>query len=124
MRRNPLEWAILIVSVAAIAGIGAYLLVDALGGPREPARVVAEVQTAQATEGPLGWTAPVIIRNEGGEGATGLLLEATATVDGAEETSQLTVDLLGPMSEAEVTVGFTGVPAGAVDIRVVAFEVP
>ena len=123
MRRNPLEWAILVVSVVAIVGIVGYLLVDAVGGRDSPV-IAAEIDAAAGMEGPTGWTAPARIRNDGGSGVRQLVLEATAMVDGAEEASALTVDLLAAMSEVELVVGFSAAPTGPVEVRVVGYEVP
>ncbi len=124
MRRNPLEWAILIVSIAAILGVVGYLLVDAVAGPHDEPRIVAEVGMGAGAEGPTGWTAPVTIRNEGGTAVRALVLEATAMVDGAEEASVLTVNLLASMSDVELFVGFSAAPAGPVEVRIVGYEVP
>jgi uncharacterized protein (TIGR02588 family) len=124
MKRNWLEWLILAVSVAAIAGVAGYLAIAALDGDPAPPTIVAEVDVGAGAEGPTGWTAPILIRNDGGQAARTLTIEARAEVDGTEETSTLTVDLLGPQSDTEGTVGFSGPPSGPIALRVVSFEVP
>ena len=124
MKRNWLEWLILIVSTGLVLGLVGYLLVSGLTS-RGPAAIRTEVLTAEGADSPDGgWLVPLTVRNEGDTAAGAIVVEATATVDGAEETSQLTVDLLAAASEVELVPGFSGRPEGEVTIRVVGFETP
>jgi len=124
MKRNWLEWLILIVSIGLVIGVVGYLLVSGLTS-RGPASIRTQVISAEAVDSPDGgWLVPLIVRNEGGTAAAAIVVEATAMVDGAEEASQLTVDLLAADSEVELALGFSGRPAGEVNVRVVGFETP
>lgn len=124
MRRNWLEWVILVVSVAAIVGLAGYLAIRTLAGEGAPPSIVAEVDPAMGADGPTGWTVPVVIRNDGDGAVRALTIEARAEVAGSSETSALGIDLLGPHSETEGAIGFTARPDGPIEIRVVSFEVP
>ena len=124
MSRNWLEWLILLVSIGLVLGLVGYLLVSGLTshGPAEIRTEVNDAKAADSTDG--GWLVPLTVRNEGGMAAAAIVVEATATVDGTEEASQLTVDLLAADSEVELVIGFSGRPEGEVEVRVVGFETP
>ena len=123
MRRNWLEWAILVSSVAALLGLVGFLVVAAVTD-RTDADIRFDVRMAEARETEAGWLVPVSVRNEGGEPAAGLTIEASAEVDGAEETSDVTLDLLPAHSEAEIVVGLSAAPDGELRLRVLGFEAP
>jgi uncharacterized protein (TIGR02588 family) len=124
MRQNWLEWAILAVSIAVVVMLVGYLAVAGLSGSR-PAQVSAEADPAAATAGPYGgWLLPVTVRNGGGIAAMTVILEGTASVAGIDEVSEITVDVLAAESEVEVVLGFSGEPAGEVELRIVGFEIP
>jgi uncharacterized protein (TIGR02588 family) len=124
MKRNWLEWLILVVSAGLVIGLVGYLLVSGLTS-RGPASIRTEVISAEAADSrDGGWLVPLTVRNEGGTAAGAIVVEATAMVDGAEEASQLTVDLLAADSEVELVLGFSGRPEGEVNVRVVGFETP
>ncbi len=124
MNRNWLEWAILVISAALVALLVGYLLVSGLTN-RGPAVIRAEAVMAEAADGPDGgWLVPLTVRNSGGKAAVSILVEGTATVDGTEETSELTIDLLAADSEVELILGFSGPPEDGVKLRVVGFETP
>lgn len=124
MNRNWLEWLILLLSSGLVLGVVGYLLVSGLTS-RGPAAIRTEVMIAEAGESPDGgWLVPLTVRNEGDTAAGAIIVEATATVDGAEEASQLTVDLLAADSEVELVLGFSSRPEGEVKVRVVGFETP
>jgi uncharacterized protein (TIGR02588 family) len=122
--RNWLEWAILVVSVAVVVALVGYLLVSGFvtGGP---AMIRLEVAAAEVADGQDdGWLVPLTVRNEGGKAAVSIVVEGTAIVAGAEESSELTVDLLAAGSEVELVLGFSAQPEGEVQVRVVGFETP
>ncbi len=124
MKRNWLEWVILMASVLLVVGVVGYLLVTGLtnGGP---AVIRASVTMDEAVESPDGgWLVPLLVRNEGGTAAVAIVVEGTATVAGSEETSELAVDILAAGSEAELMLGFSGPPEGEVEVRIVGFEAP
>ncbi|MBA2720097.1 MAG: hypothetical protein H0U52_12805 [Chloroflexi bacterium] len=124
MKRNWLEWLILLASTGLVIGVVGYLLVSGLTS-RGPAAIRTEVINAGAADSPDGgWLVPLIVRNQGGTAAGAIVVEATAMVDGTEEASQLTVDLLAADSEVELALGFSGPPDGDVEVRVVGYETP
>jgi uncharacterized protein (TIGR02588 family) len=120
MRRNWLEWLILGGSVVVIVALVAYLTLRALAGERPPS-VAVEAGVARA-EASGTWLVPLLVRNDGGQVAAAVTIEATGTVAGAEETTELTVDLLPAESEREVVASFSGQPEGAVRTRVIGYE--
>jgi uncharacterized protein (TIGR02588 family) len=124
VKRNWLEWAILVVSVAAVVALVGYLLVSAFV-TSGPAMIRLEVTAAEVADGQDdGWLVPLTVRNEGGKAAVSIVVEGTAIVAGAEESSELTVDLLAAGSEVELVLGFSAQPEGEVQVRVVGFETP
>lgn len=123
MRRNWLEWAILVSSVVALLGLVGFLVVAAVTD-RTDADIRLDVRMAEARETEAGWLVPVSVRNEGGEPAAGLMIEASAEVDGAEETAEVTLDLLPAHSQAEIVVGLSAAPDGELRLRVLGFEAP
>ena len=124
MNRNWLEWLILLVSTVLVIVLVGYLLISGLTS-QGPAAIRTELITADAADSPDGgWVVPLTVRNEGGTAAAAIVVEATAIVDGTEEASQLTVDLLAADSEVELVLGFSGRPEGEVEVRVVGFETP
>ncbi len=123
MRRNWLEWVILAFSVLAIAALVLYLGYETVSGDEPPdIRIEAAAGGGRATTS--GWELPIVIRNEGGLPAAAVIVEATATVDGTEETSELVLDLVAPGTEADMVVGFSGQPEGEVTFRLVGYEAP
>ena len=81
MKRNWLEWLILIVSTGLVLGVVGYLLVSGLTS-RGPAAIGTEVISAEAADSPDGgWLVPLVVRNEGGTAAGAIVVEATAIVD-------------------------------------------
>jgi uncharacterized protein (TIGR02588 family) len=123
VRRNWLEWAILVASVAAIAILVGYLGSQAIAGDKPPdVRVEAHLDQARATSS--GWELPITVRNDGGLPAAAVAIEATATVNGQEETSELMLELAAPGTETSLVVGFSGSPDGEVAFRVTGYEAP
>ena len=124
MNRNWLEWAILVISIALVAGLVGYLLISGLSNAG-PAMIRPEITAVDAAEGPDGgWLVPLTVRNEGGEAAVSIVVEGTAIVAGTEESSELTVDVLAANSEVSLVLGFSGRPEGEVEVSVVGFETP
>ena len=122
MRRNWLEWLILGGSVVVIVTLLAYLTLRALAGERPPS--VAVVTGEPRAEASGAWLVPLQVRNEGGRAAAAVTIEATATVAGTDETSELTVDLLPAESERQVVASFSGEPEGPIRTRIVGYELP
>lgn len=124
MKRNALEWVILVGSLAAIIGVVGFLVVEAIADGGRPASVgaVADMDRGAASE--AGWLVPVRVYNSGGSAALSVAVEVKATVGGAEEVSELTVDVLAGGSEVELLAGFSGQPEGEVAVRIVGLETP
>lgn len=124
MKRNTLEWAILVTSVTLVVALVGYLLVSGMTNSSS-AVIRLEATAAEATEGPDGgWLVPLTVHNEGGKAAVSIVVEGNASVAGSEESSELTVDVLAADSEVELVLGFSGRPEGEVQVRVVGYESP
>lgn len=123
MRQNWLEWAVLGVSALAIVALVGYLAVAAVSTATPPAiSVVGLPDEARSTD--AGWELPVNVRNDGGEAAAAVAIEATAIVAGETETAQLEIDLLGPGTQEELVAVFSAAPDGEVDLRLIGFHLP
>ena len=123
MRQNWLEWGVLVFSVVTIVALVGYLAVAAVSTNAPPAlSVLGHPEAASATD--AGWELPVTVRNDGGEAAAMVAIEATASVAGETETAELEIDLLGPGTEAELVFLFSQAPDGEVDLRLMGFQLP
>jgi uncharacterized protein (TIGR02588 family) len=123
VRQNWLEWAVLACSTVAIVVLVGYLAVTAVSTATPPAiSVVAHADEARSID--AGWELPITVRNDGGEAAATIAIEATATVAGETETAQLEVDLLGPGTEEELVLRFSAAPEGEPEVRVVGYSRP
>ncbi len=123
MKRNIVEWAVLAVSVLAIALLVATLVVEGLS-ERRPANPQVELRPEEARQGSLGWIVPATVFNEGDQAAEAVVIEATATVAGESETSELEVNFLPAATEVEIAFAFSAAPSGEVTVRLVGFRVP
>ena len=124
MRQNWLEWVVLGVSVAAVAGLVGFLVVDGLTDTERPPEPVITLQTDAAYDVGDGWILPALATNDGDEAAEALALRATATVDGVDEASEVTIDFLPAGTEVEISFGFSGPPDGDVTVSIVGFRLP
>jgi uncharacterized protein (TIGR02588 family) len=123
MRQNWLEWAVLVFSVALIVALVGYLVVAAVSTTTPPAiSVLGHPDEARSTD--AGWELPVTVRNDGGEAAAMVAIEATASVAGETETAELEIDLLGPGTEEELVLRFSEAPDGEVALRLIGFHLP
>jgi uncharacterized protein (TIGR02588 family) len=123
VKRNWLEWLVLVASSAAILAVVGVLVADALT-TRGPADIRVEPRLGEARAAAGGWVLPITVRNGGGEAAAAVTIEARATVDGSEQSVQAIVDLLPPFGEVGATVAFGGEPEGGVTFRVVSWQEP
>jgi len=115
---------VLSVSVVAVVGLVGFLAIDGItdeGRPPEP-RVELFAEAAYELAG--GWIIPATVMNDGDEAAEALALRATATVDGAEEESEISIDYLPPGSDVDVSFGFSAEPEGEVTVETVSFRLP
>jgi uncharacterized protein (TIGR02588 family) len=124
LKRNTLEWAILVTSGTLVVALVGYLLVSGMTNS-SPAVIRLEDKATEATNGPDGgWLVPLTVRNEGGKAAVSIVVQGNASVAGSAESSELTIDVLAADSEVELVLGFSGRPDGEVQVRVVGYETP
>lgn len=124
MRQNWLEWIALVISVVAVIGVVGFLLADGLRDEGQPPNPTVELHADQAYATDHGWIVPATVTNGGDEAAEALVLRATATVGGAEEESELTVDYLPAGTAVEISFGFSAEPDGSPTLQVVGFRLP
>ena len=124
MRQNWLEWVVLGISVAAVLGLVGFLVIDGITDEGRPPQPVVDVRPGEAYDTSGGWILPATAMNRGDVAAEALALRATATVNGSEEESEITIDFLPAGSEVEVSFGFTAEPDGEVTVTVVGFRLP
>ena len=124
MRQNWLEWAALAVSVVAVVGVVGFLIVDGLADEGRPPTPVVELLDAEAYMTDHGWILPAELTNDGDTAAEALGLRATATVDGTEEESEISVDYLPAGTAVSVSFGFSAEPEGEVTVQVIGFRLP
>lgn len=124
MRQNWLEWTALAISVVAVVGVVGFLLVDGLSDEGQPPIPTVELHPDQAYGTDHGWILPATVTNAGDEAAEALVLKATATVAGAEEESELSVDYLPAGTAVEISVGFSAEPDDAPTVQVIGFRLP
>lgn len=124
MRQNWLEWVVLGVSAAVVIGLVGFLVVDGITDDGRPPEPVVKLDLDAAYEIATGWIVPATVTNEGDGGAEALAIRATATVDGAEEESEVTIDFLPPGTDVELSFGFSAEPDGGVTIQTIGFRLP
>lgn len=118
-----MEWAVLAASVAAIVLLAAVLVVEGISEARPPDPTV-ELRHAEGRQGVLGWIVPASVSNGGDDAAESVVLEASATIDGESEVSELEVNFLPAGTTVEVAFAFSAQPSGDVTVRLVGFRVP
>ena len=124
MKRNWLEWIVLIGSALLIAAIAGFLVVDGLTAEGSPPAPTVTIDRDAAYEVEGAWFVPATVRNDGDAAAEAVLLRATATVGGEEEESELTVDYLPAGTDVHMTFAFSGEPDGEVSVRPIGFRLP
>jgi uncharacterized protein (TIGR02588 family) len=122
-RRDVLEWVVLGISVLAVSAVTLVLVVEALG-ETTPADPKVELHEAEGRQGSLGWIIPLTVTNDGDESVEGVVLEATAHVDGSEETSQIDLPFLPARTEIEAEIAFTSRPVGTITVRLLGHRLP
>lgn len=124
MRGNWLEWLALGVSVLVVAALVGFLVYDGATDTGRPPTPTVELKPDEAYATGHGWVVPALVRNDGEVAAEALVLRATASVAGAEEESELTVDYLPAGTSVEASFGFSAEPDGDVDVQVIGFRLP
>jgi uncharacterized protein (TIGR02588 family) len=112
------------VSAAAVVGLVGFLVVDGITDQGRPPLPVVELQADAAYDVAGGWIVPAMVTNDGDEAAEALVLRATATVDGTDEESDVTVDFLAAGTDIEVSFGFSGRPDENATVSIVGFRLP
>ena len=106
--RTPLEWALLLVSLAVTLAVVAVLVISGLTGPRGPADLRVTVADVESASG--GRAIEVTVTNVGGTSAANVLVEVTV----GDVTREMNLDLVakGDTESATVVVptGATGEP--------------
>jgi uncharacterized protein (TIGR02588 family) len=100
-KRTPLEWALLLVSLAATLAVVVGLLVSGLAGPRGPADLRVNIADAgQPASG--GRPLEVTVMNVGGTSAENVIVEVTV----GDVTREVDLDLVakGDTESAAVVV--------------------
>ncbi len=112
--RTPLEWTLLVVSLAATLAVVAVLVMSGLTGPRGPADLrvtVADLHAITADAGEAasgGRPLEVTITNVGGTSAANVIVEVTV----GDVTREISLDLVAKGDTESATVVF---PLGATD---------
>ena len=122
-KRNIVEWAVLVISVVSIGVLVGALVLTGLN-ENTPADPQVELKLDEARMGQLGWTLPATVRNEGDMTAEAVVIEATATVDGEEESSEIEIAFLPAGSEEDVVFAFSAEPDSDVTVRLVGYQLP
>jgi len=124
VRQNWLEWVVLAMSAAAVVGLVGFLLVDGITDQGRPPVPVVELMADAAYDIPGAWILPATVSNDGDEAAEELVLRATATVEGIEEDSEVTIDYLPPGTDVEISFGLSAEPDDEVTVTTVGFRLP
>ena len=74
MKRNVVEWAVLIVSLLAIAAVVVLLVVEGVT-ERRPANPLLELRPEEARSVAQGWLLPATLVNRGDEAVEGVVVE-------------------------------------------------
>ena len=123
MKRNPVEWIVLGVSVLAIVLLVGMLVIEGLG-ETTPADPQVELRTAEAHQTSHGWVIPATVRNAGEQAVEGVIIEAEGMVDGEPETSELDVAFLPGGSSVDISFAFSARPESEVTVRLVGYRLP
>lgn len=124
MRQNWLEWVVLAISAALVVGLVGFLVVDGITDEGRPPSPRVELLPDEAYEVENRWILPGTVTNEGDQAAEALALRATASVNGADEESEITIDFLPAGTDVEISFGFSGRPEGEVTVSTVGFRLP
>jgi uncharacterized protein (TIGR02588 family) len=124
MRSNWLEWTVLGLSVAAIAAVAGFLVVNGITTDVSPPDPVVEVHVDRARTAAMGWIVPLTVSNRGQQAAEAVVIEGIAVIGGKEEIRQVEIDFLPSETEVEVEVAFSAPPDGEVLVRLVGYRLP
>jgi uncharacterized protein (TIGR02588 family) len=118
-KRTPLEWALLVVSLAATLAVVAVLVTSGLAGPRGPADLrVTVADVDEAASG--GRSLEVTVTNVGGTSAVNVLVEVTV----GDVTREMNLDLVAKGDTESATVVVPADVAGSPRAEVVSYTNP
>jgi uncharacterized protein (TIGR02588 family) len=118
-KRTPLEWALLVVSLAATLAVVAVLVTSGLAGPRGPADL--RVTVADVDEPASGGRSlEVTVTNVGGTSAVNVLVEVTV----GDVTREMNLDLVAKGDTESATVVVPADVAGSPRAEVVSYTNP
>ncbi|MGH2671798.1 MAG: hypothetical protein ACRDHC_02365 [Actinomycetota bacterium] len=118
-KRTPLEWALLVVSLAVTLAVVAVLVTSGLTGPRGPADLrvtVADVDEPASGGRPL----EVTVTNVGGTSAVNVLVEVTV----GDVTREMTLDLVAKDDTESATVVVPAEATGEPRAEVISYTNP
>jgi uncharacterized protein (TIGR02588 family) len=117
--RTPLEWTLLVVSLAATLAVVAVLVMSGLTGPRGPADLrVAVADIGEPASG--GRALEVTVTNVGGTSAANVIVEVTV----GDVTREMNLDLVAKGDTGSATVVFPAVATGEPHAEVVSYTNP
>ena len=124
LQKNPLEWAVFAVGLAAVLATGGFLVWDAVTA--RGAAPDLEVELGAPEPGSGGFSVPVTVRNQGDETAGGVRVEVTLELPGAPpETAEIEMAFVPRRSRREGWVTFRRDPRqGRLSGRAVGYEKP
>lgn len=124
-QKNPLEWAVFAASLVLVLAVAGLLVYDAVGGaPQGQPQLVVRPGEPRAQGNLL--TVPVVVENNGRQAAEQVLVAVTVRqAGGAEETAELTFDLIprNASEEGQIAVPLHGA-VEAIEGYVVSFRLP
>jgi len=115
---------VLAISAALVVGLVGFLVVDGITDEGRPPSPRVELLPDEAYEVENGWILPATVTNEGDQAAEALALRATASVNGADEESEITIDFLPAGTDVEISFGFSAQPDGEITVQTVGFRLP
>lgn len=124
MRKNWLEWVVLVISTVAVLAVVGFLIVDGISDDGHPPEPTVTLHEARAYASNGGWFLPADVFNRGDSAAEAVVLRATATVAGDEEESDVTLDYLPAGTRVEIAFAFSAEPEGEVSVHPVGFRLP
>jgi uncharacterized protein (TIGR02588 family) len=117
--RTPFEWALLLVSLAAILTVVVGLVLSGLAGSRGPADLrVTIADTNEPASG--GRPLEVIVRNVGGTSAENVVVEVSV----GSVTREVNLDLVAKGDTESAAVVFPADAAGPIHTEVVSYTHP
>lgn len=124
VEKNPLEWAVFFVGLAAVLATMGFLVWDAATSNGSTPDLRVELGAPEPASG--GFTVPVTVRNLGDETAEGVLVEVTLELPGAPpETAEIEMAFVPRRSRREGWVTFRGNPRqGRLAGRALGYEKP